>query len=660
MHISFRYVCLICHKKTRSKHGSSGSTEEIKRNPSQVKKSQEVKIKAALEQASEYGSLVEPQKIDDSDTNDVENTGLERSRSLARLEAQKEFLKATSLAADTTFESEDSIHDLNEAFSKFLTMYPTYKSSEKIDQLRVTEYAHLGDNDSKVCLDYCGFGLFSYLQVVQYCESCSITLSEVTTNLRIHALYGGMETSTVEHDIKTRIMDYLKVPKNEYALVFTASRGSAFKLLADTYPFNANNNLLTMFDHESQSVDWMAQCANQKGAKVHSAWFKWPTLKPCSTHLKKQILNKKKSKKHSSKGLFVFPVQSRVTGAKYSYQWMSFAQKNNWHVLLDAGALSPLDMDSLGLSLFRPDFIITSFYRVFRFDPTGFGCLLIKKSATKILQKQLSHTSSGIVKINSVFPRQLGDSIGRLSQLSGTGDDEDVPETHTGIQLPAFSGVINPSLVRDVYESEMEHDNSPNFEETGIFSVMKSPNLTQTESPEELMWIDLGHRLSKTTSRLRFLINWLVTSLLQLRLPGSNTEDSVPLVHIYGPKIKYERGASVAFNVRDRVTGLISPEIVQKMAEAHGISVGVAIISNVKIIQNNRGMDVADTTVCRPMGKKSHDLEGFVRAEVLTASLGFLTNFEDVYKLWVFVAKFLNPSFVREYGFSTLGEDEES
>ncbi|KAG9129890.1 hypothetical protein Leryth_007041 [Lithospermum erythrorhizon] len=39
---------------------------------------------------------------------------------------------------------------------------------------------------------------------------------------------------------------------------------------------------------------------------------------------------------------------------------------------------------------------------------------------------------------------------------------------------------------------------------------------------------------------------------------------------------------------------------------------------------------------------------GFIRVEVVTASLGFLTNFEDVYKLWVFVSKFLNPAFIRE------------
>jgi hypothetical protein len=35
-----------------------------------------------------------------------------------------------------------------------------------------------------------------------------------------------------------------------------------------------------------------------------------------------------------------------------------------------------------------------------------------------------------------------------------------------------------------------------------------------------------------------------------------------------------------------------------------------------------------------------------VRVEVVTASLGFLTNFEDVYKMWAFVAKFLDPSFL--------------
>ncbi|XP_023729042.1 uncharacterized protein LOC111876701 [Lactuca sativa] len=793
MHISLPSLCLNCYKKSRRKDQSKSnhSTHAIKRNPSEVRKLQENKLKAALQQASDHGSLVKPQNMDVSESIDMENKNLGRSRSLARLEAQKEFLKATSLAADTTFETEDSITDLHEAFLKFLTMYPKYKSSEKIDQLRVDEYSHLADDDSKVCLDYCGFGLFSFLQFVHYWESCSISLSEITSNLSNHALYGGREKGTVEYDIKSRIMDYLNIPESEYGLVFTVSRGSAFKLLAESYPFHTNKKLLTMFDHESQSVNWMAQRAKEKGANVHSAWFKWPTLKPCSTHLRKQILNKKKRKKDSSTGLFVFPVQSRVTGAKYSYQWMSFAQQNNWHVLLDAGALGPLDMDSLGLSLFRPDFIITSFYKVFGYDPTGFGCLLIKKSVIGSLQKQSIRSSSGIVKISPVYSSNLSDSMAGFPQFGETGDDqvtgedEVMPESHNGTQLRAFSGALTPSQVRKVYETEIEHGigDSPVFEETEIFSVMKTPVFSEDDSPEDSMWINLGQTplgsqpdnissslpppfwftgkkrndnvrrvdrfeaqtqegeqrvhspeiqeeseiegssirreperefrllgrrvssglddkddyisdeeyyegeesdrrepeitcrhldhvntlgLSKTTSRLRFLINWLVTSLLQLRLPASSTEeDSIPLVQIYGPKIKYERGASVAFNVRDRITGLIRPEIVQKMAEGNGISLGVGILSHIKIIQSTKqtgAMDYTDTTLCRPMENENHDEGGggFVRAEVVTASLGFLTNFDDVYKLWVFVAKFLNPSFIREYGLSPVMETQES
>ncbi|KAI4983352.1 hypothetical protein ZWY2020_023844 [Hordeum vulgare] len=123
-------------------------------------------------------------------------------------------------------------------------------------------------------------------------------------------------------------------------------------------------------------------------------------------------------------GLFVFPAQSRVTGAKYSYQWMVLGQQNGCHIMLDTGALGPKDMDSLGLSLFQPDFIITSFYWVFGSDPTGFGCLLIKKSVTGSLQGGMAAMPPEWSGLFSP-PQYLTDSIDEFDAVETEGLEDD-------------------------------------------------------------------------------------------------------------------------------------------------------------------------------------------------------------------------------------------
>jgi len=169
---------------------------------------------------------------------------------------------------------------------------------------------------------------------------------------------------TLEFDIQRRIMKYMNISESDYIMVFTTSRSSAYKILAESYPFGAYSRLLTVYDYQSEAMSLMVASAKQRGAKTLTANFKWPSLQISARDLRYKLQDKRHRKEPRRKGLFVFPVQSRVTGAKYSYQWMSQAQANDWNVLLDASALGPKDMDALGLSLFRPEFIVTSFYKV--------------------------------------------------------------------------------------------------------------------------------------------------------------------------------------------------------------------------------------------------------------------------------------------------------
>ncbi|GLJ07126.1 hypothetical protein SUGI_0059330 [Cryptomeria japonica] len=832
--------------------------------------------------------------------------------SSSHLDAQIEFLKATAqAAADVVFNTHHDIPDLDESYAKFKTLYPKFLGTEKVEELRLDEYYHLGQHQSR-------------------------------------------------------------------------KLGEGF-----------------------ESVNWMAEIARNKGAKVRSACFRWPTLRPCSGELKKELKHKKGRRKDSAVGMFVFPFQSRVTGAKYSSQWMALAQQNGWHVLLDAGALGPKDMDSLGLSLFRPDFIITSFYKVFGEDPTGFGCLFIKNSVIECLESQDGVSVAGLVSIvPSYSPDYLNEPADeQSSKKSDAGEDEIETgfQPHPGLELPAFSGLFTSSQVRDVCASEVDSsfrdgasediDNastlkSPNYSEdendhlfcidlgqsppvsgplrkgdSGIFTHktthrdllarshrsplfyegngessamppvapfspevdlskdgaerptssaeichplheagtdLSLPNhhtngkcnkiefldpgdspsngqekvqcngftsghglsgglnlvseddrvssgriggswrfskqsklsfileneeaerdettpkqgqfttestseetttyneIEDTENPGkqvisiaspsvqngsahiqngsahiqnghvlkvgnrvngvmngspqpcrtkenairretegefrllgrrdagrllDLGTIDrvdsLGRRVSfsmeeegkqgyfieengtanhhddegfsdaelaqgyewnnreskflckhldhidsmglnKITLRLRYLINWLVTSLLQLRHPGP--DGGVALVHIYGPKIKYDRGAAVAFNLYDCKGVLIGPEIVQKLADKNNIALGLGFLSHLRLIENGvelqDALDADDISLCKSLVNSSR-WEGkrvSLQVEVVTASLGFLSNFEDVYRMWAFVAKFLDVEFSEEHAYQYPSE----
>ncbi|KAL3833561.1 hypothetical protein ACJIZ3_008297 [Penstemon smallii] len=417
---------------------------------------------------------------------------------------RRDFITAilSSIQPNSNFTNHESLPTSTELLSCLNNAFPHYSNTILADNIRAHEYNHLSNH---VCLDYTGTGLFSYSQLNPTAEiTSSSPFFDISYKLvNLNDSY-GIQDSEFEATMKRRIMRYMNLIEEDYSMIFTANQSSAFKLLADSYPFNSKQNILTVYDHENEPVQEMIKVAKHKGARPLSALFSWPNFRVNSRKLRKIVLNK--NKKRNNKGLFVFPLQSRITGSRYSYQWMNLARENGWHVLLDASSLGAKDMETLGLSLFLPDFLICSFYKIFGENPSGFCCLFIKKSIFSVLSKPT--TGIGIISLipekgpsqNSTF-HEIGQNPVRLKKKE-----------------PLFT---------EIEELEENHEK------------IECRGLDHADA--------LG--LILISSRARCLINWLVNALSTLKHPHSG--NGLPLVRTYGPKIKLDRGPALAFNLYD-------------------------------------------------------------------------------------------------------------
>lgn len=596
-----------------------------------------------------------------------------KSRSTAA-NCRQGFAKITtsSLFPNTWFTDPESLPSFQESFSQFKKAYPQFSETTRIDQLRAQEYYHLSLSNH-ICLDYIGIGLFSHWQVQpQYSSALSIPSSSSSppqnsdspcfsaayksVNLKSQLLHGG-QGSDLESIIKKRIMEFLNVSQNDYSMVFTANKSSAFKLLAESYPFQSSKKLLTVYDYESEALQTMVNTSERRGAKVMSADFKWPRLRVHAARLKKLIIRKKKKKK--PRGLFVFPLQSRMTGTSYSYQWMSMAQENGWHVLLDGCALGPKDMDSFGLSLFRPDFLVCSFYKIFGENPTGFGCLFVKKSTLPILE---ASTSTGIV---SLVPTKrvsglLEDSSGTDAELEIASACQTKEDKRDTLSLPSLSQHIQSAKSTETNTSGTDFSTKegsvayPGEEKTEKAIVLHDKrNLKHHENGAQMECRCLDHvdslGLMLISSRGRYLINWLVSALMKLQHP--NRLDNFPMVRIYGPKIKFDRGPALAFNIYDWKAEKVEPVLVQKLADRNNISLGTGFLHNIWFADKyevEKEKILEKKEIEENQTRKSKNRKADQGITVVTVAINFLANFEDIYRLWIFIARFLDADFVEK------------
>ncbi|KAF8086793.1 hypothetical protein N665_0612s0014 [Sinapis alba] len=501
---------------------------------------------------------------------------------------------ASFITTDIKFTSQESLPPLRTSFYDLITAFPDYLQTSQADHLRSTEYHNLSCSSRHVLLSHTGQQqpLFSYSQFRQLSglSNSLFTLSSKQVSSGEEMLSFAREESWFQTRMRKRIMSFMNLEESEYHMILTQDRSSAFKILAELYSFKTNPNLLTVYNYEDEAVEEMIRISEKKGVKPKSAEFSWPSTEIVSEKLKRTLSRSKR--RRDKRGLFVFPLQSLVTGASYSYSWMSLAQENQWHVLLDTSALGSKDMETLGLSLFQPDFLICSFTEVLgQDDPTGFGCLFVKKSSSQAL--------SEVPEVIITDPANL--TVVKAEPNWITGNDETTLEDHE-----ASTSAI-----------EIEEDDK---------AIIEFRGLDHADS--------LG--LILISRRLKCLTLWLVRALTCLKHPNSHQTET-PLVKICGPKTRLNRGSSVSFNVFDWQGEKVDPLMVERLAEREKIGLRCAYLQKIGSVGNKKRRDEA---------RDGQNMS--LRVSVVSVRLGFMTNFDDVFRVWEFVSRFLDADFVEK------------
>jgi len=460
--------------------------------------------------------------------------------------------------------------------SGVLDRYPEYAGTQTIDDLRAREYARL-DQAGHAYLDYTGGGLYADCQLRDHLE---LLRSGIFGNPHSHNPSSQAMTEMVERT-RRKVLDFFHAPADEYLAIFTANASTALKLVGESYPFAAGDQYLLTFDNHN-SVNGIREFARARGAGISYVPIILPEMRVDEAALDERLA----MARPGGHNLFAYPAQSNFSGVQHPLEWIAKAQTAGWDVLLDAAAFVPTNR--LDLSLWRPDFVSLSFYKMFGY-PTGIGCLLARTPALHKLHRPWF--SGGTITVASV----QGD---RYFLAEGSSAFED-----------------------------------------GTLDYLSLPGVEIGLAHLERVGLDTIH------TRCRCLAAWLIDELLSLHHANGN-----PLVRLYGPPGTGRRGGTVTMNLYDANGEVIDHRLVEEQASRHNISIRTGCFCNpgggevaLGLSRNEilgcfnqpgvdaRGFTVDDFRLCID-GKST----GAVRV-----SFGVASNFNDARRFLEFGREFL-------------------
>ncbi len=462
---------------------------------------------------------------------------------------------------------------LQQAYSEFVRQYPAYLDTVKLDALRASEFSRL-DEQGHVYLDYTGGGLYADRQLTDHMK------------LLQRGVFGNphssnptsMAATELDESARRFVLEYFNASPDEYVIIFTQNASGALKLIGESYPFAPGDRYVLTFDNHN-SVNGMREFARARGASVHYI----PVLPPdlCADEaVLQQLLDETLP---GQKTLFAFPAQSNFSGVQHPLEWIGLAQAKGWDVLLDAAAFAPTN--PLDLSLWKPDFVDLSFYKIFGY-PTGIGCLIAHKD--KLARLHRPWFAGGTITIASV-----------------QGDGYYLAEGERGFE----DGTINYLNIPAV--------------EIGLRFIQS-------------VGIDAIH------TRVMALAGWLIDQLM-----GMNHTTGKPLVRLYGPANTDQRGGTVTINLFDSDGKVFDFRDVESAANDRNISLRTGCFCNPGAGEVANNLSAEDMRACFQQEERMSFEEFLLVMDgrspgAVRASLGIASNFSDVYQFVEFARSFLD------------------
>ncbi|XP_055523536.1 molybdenum cofactor sulfurase 3-like [Wyeomyia smithii] len=240
------------------------------------------------------------------------------------------------------------------------------------------EFTRLKD---KCYLDHAGTTLYadSQIRAVQQC---------LTENLLCNP-HTSRTTEDLIDQVRFRTLRHFNVRSTEYSVIFTSGATASLRLVAEYFHFGQSGSFVYLSDNHTSVLGMREIVSTKRIVPIIRE-----QLIPEETIGTENALD--------ADSLLVFPAQCNFNGVKYPLEMITEIQRNGlngysrerFHICLDAASYAGTSF--LDLSIYKPDFVCLSFYKIFGF-PTGLGALLVRKDASDLLRKR--YYGGGTVKI---------------------------------------------------------------------------------------------------------------------------------------------------------------------------------------------------------------------------------------------------------------------